>query len=161
MAESTDQKVHTFSVVFDEKEFDESAWSSLIARKYHTQHHPVHLSPNDFIKGLPSALEAMDHPSGDGLNSYVVSKVTRKTGFTVALSGLGGDELFAGYPVFKRYEKLKKMRMFYGLPTGIRQALGKSVSTVYNNHKTARLQELISLDGNRFEDIYPVFRKHP
>lgn len=159
MAETTDQKVHTFSVVFDEREYDESAWSSMISGKFNTHHHPIRLSPDDFLKGLPAAFDAMDHPSGDGLNSYVVSKVTRETGFTVALSGLGGDELFAGYPVFKRYEKLKKMRMFYGLPSGIRQALGKSVSTFYNNHKTARLQELISLEGNRFEDIYPVFRK--
>ncbi|MEZ4774541.1 MAG: asparagine synthase (glutamine-hydrolyzing) [Bacteroidia bacterium] len=159
MAQVSDMPVNTFSVTFHEKAFDESPYSDLIAKKYNTTHHPIRLSPDDFLKDLPEALAAMDHPSGDGINSYVVSKVTRQTGFTVALSGLGGDELFAGYPVFRRFEKLHNMRMFYGIPTPIRSALGKSVSTVYNNQKTARLQELISLDGTDFEDIYPVFRK--
>ncbi|MDX2248418.1 MAG: asparagine synthase (glutamine-hydrolyzing) [Bacteroidia bacterium] len=159
MAQVSDLPVNTFSVTFQEKNFDESPYSDLIARKYNTVHHPIRLRPEDFLKGLPEALSAMDHPSGDGINSYIVSKVTRETGFTVALSGLGGDELFAGYPVFRRYEKLHRMNMFYGIPTPIRSVLGKSVSTVYNNHKTARLQELISLEGTDFENIYPVFRK--
>ena len=159
MAESSTRKVNTFSVVFDEKAYDESEYSDLIARKYATEHHPIKLKPEDFLRDLPEALASMDHPSGDGLNSYVVSKVTRQAGFTVALSGLGGDELFAGYPVFKRYEKLKKMRLFYGLPHGIRSALGKTVATVYQNHKTERLRELISLQDSRFDELYPIFRK--
>ncbi|MEZ4825543.1 MAG: asparagine synthase (glutamine-hydrolyzing) [Bacteroidia bacterium] len=159
MAQVSDLPVHTFSVTFHEKAFDESPYSEMIAKKYNTRHHPIPLSPDDFLKGLPEALSSMDHPSGDGINSYVVSKVTRETGFTVALSGLGGDELFAGYPVFKRYEKLRRMRMFYGIPSPIRTAIGKSVSSVYSNQKTARLQELISLKGTGFEDMYPIFRK--
>ncbi|MEM9987739.1 MAG: asparagine synthase (glutamine-hydrolyzing), partial [Bacteroidota bacterium] len=96
MASVSNQPVHTFSVVFEEEEFDESPWSDLIAKKYRTVHHPIPLKPQDFLKELPAALAAMDHPSGDGLNSYVVSQATKKQGFTVALSGLGGDELFAG-----------------------------------------------------------------
>ena len=159
MAESSTQKVNTFSVVFEEKAYDESEYSDLIARKYATRHHPIKLKPEDFLRDLPEALASMDHPSGDGLNSYVVSKVTRQAGFTVALSGLGGDELFAGYPVFKRYKKLKNMQLFYGLPHGIRSVLGKTVAGVYQNHKTERLRELISLEDSRFDELYPIFRK--
>ncbi|MEM7367598.1 MAG: asparagine synthase (glutamine-hydrolyzing) [Bacteroidota bacterium] len=159
MAEVSDQPVNTFSVTFSEKAYDESPWSEMMAQKYGTVHHPIPLDPSDFLKDLPEALSAMDHPSGDGLNSYVVSKVTREAGITVALSGLGGDELFGGYPVFKRYQKLRQMNLFYSVPTGIRSAIGKSVSGVYNNHKTARLQELLSINNNQFSDLYPVFRK--
>jgi len=159
MATVSDQPVDTFSIIFEDEAFDESQWSSLIAKKYNTRHHPITLDPNDFLEKLPQALTAMDHPSGDGLNSYVVSEATKKEGFTVALSGLGGDELFAGYPVFQRYQRLRNMKSFYGVPSGLRSLAGQAVATVYRNHKTARLQELIELEQNRFEQLYPVFRK--
>ena len=159
MATVSDLPVNTFSVVFAEKEFDESPWSDLMAQRYGTQHHRIQLSPGDFLQELPQALAAMDHPSGDGLNSYVVSQATKRAGFTVALSGLGGDELFAGYPVFKRYQKLRGLRSFYGVPNGLRSLAGQAVASVYRTHKTARLQELIELEQNRFAHLYPVFRK--
>lgn len=158
LAESSEQPIHTFSIVFDEKQYDESYYANLIAQKYATKHHPVKLRPDDFLKELPEALEAMDHPSGDGLNSYVVSKATRKAGFTVALSGLGGDELFAGYPVFKRYQKLKRMSM-YAIPHMIRSGLGAGIGSLYNSHKSARFQELLSIDNPDFSNLYPIFRK--
>jgi asparagine synthase (glutamine-hydrolysing) len=96
MAQASEQPIDTFSVVFEDKRFDESPWSKMIAQKYNTRHHPILLKPSDFLDELPNALAAMDHPSGDGLNSYVVSKLTRAQGVKVALSGLGGDELFGG-----------------------------------------------------------------
>ena len=102
MAEVADQAVDTFSVVFEEPQFDESEYSELVARRFNTRHHPMLLKPQDFLNALPNALMAMDSPSGDAINTYVVSKVTKEAGVTVALSGLGGDELFAGYPLFLR-----------------------------------------------------------
>ncbi len=60
---------------------------------------------------LPDALEAMDQPTMDGINTYVVSKAVKEAGVTVALSGLGGDELFAGYPSFRRAEALHRLAM--------------------------------------------------
>lgn len=68
MAAASTQPVDTFSIVFDEKEYDEREWSDLIARKYNTRHHPILLKPTDFLDALPAALQAMDHPSGDGIN---------------------------------------------------------------------------------------------
>ena len=159
MAESSEQPVHTFSVIFGEKEYDESQWSTLVAQKYNTLHHPIPLSPNDFLEALPAALDAMDHPSGDAVNTYVVSQATRKEGFTVALSGLGGDELFAGYPVFKRYERLRKMNYLYQIPQAVRSVIGKSITGIYRNHKSARLQTLIEVENNDFPHLYPVFRE--
>ena len=159
MSQASEQAVHTFSIIFNEKDYDESAYSSLIAKKYGTRHHPILLSSGDFLKALPDALHAMDHPSGDAVNSYVVSAATKKEGFTVALSGLGGDELFAGYPVFKRYERLRRMNYLYHIPQTFRAAISQSISTVYRNHKTARLQNLLTAPTNDFSHLYPVFRE--
>lgn len=158
LAESSSQPIHTFSVVFDEEKYDESFYAKLIAKKFSTKHHPVSLRPDDFLEELPHALQAMDHPSGDGLNSYVVAKATKKAGFTVALSGLGGDELFAGYPVFKRYQKLKRMSM-YAIPHMIRSGIGSGIGTLYKSHKSARFQEILSLEKPDFANLYPIFRK--
>ncbi|MDX2283764.1 MAG: asparagine synthase (glutamine-hydrolyzing) [Bacteroidia bacterium] len=160
MATVSDTPVHTFSVVFDEPQYDESRWSSMIAKRYGTQHHPIRLSPGDFLEELPAALAALDHPSGDGLNSYVVSQATKRTGFTVALSGLGGDELFAGYPVFRRYASLRqRWAAWYGLPAGLRRAVAGLLSRGAAAHKTERLRRLMAAPDGGFGQLYPVFRQ--
>lgn len=102
MAKMSSRPIKTFSIAFKEEEFDESEFSSLIALQYKTNHTRLVLSPEDFLKNVEPALKAMDHPSLDGVNSFVVSKVTREHGVKMALSGLGGDELFGGYPIFER-----------------------------------------------------------
>ncbi|MEL7196661.1 MAG: asparagine synthase C-terminal domain-containing protein, partial [Bacteroidota bacterium] len=130
MAEASSQPVHTFSVVFQEKEFDESTFSRMIAKKYRTAHHPILLKPEDFLHELEPALEAMDHPTGDGINSYVVSQATKREGFTVAISGLGGDELFAGYPVFQQYKKFKQAQSLYQVPLGLRKLGSRAAGTL-------------------------------
>src|SRR5262245_20715514 len=88
----------TFSVGFDERPFDESSHAAVVARLFDADHTHVRLRGDDLLDQLPDALQAMDQPTGDGINSYVVSGAVRARGITVVLSGLGGDELFGGYP---------------------------------------------------------------
>ncbi|MEL6134841.1 MAG: asparagine synthase C-terminal domain-containing protein, partial [Bacteroidota bacterium] len=159
MAQASSQPIHTFSVVFQEKAFDESLYSRMIAEKYRTAHHPILLKPEDFLHELEPALAAMDHPTGDGINSYVVSQATKREGFTVALSGLGGDELFAGYPVFQQYKKFKQAQTLYQVPLGLRKLGSQAAGTLVAKHKVARLQELMTVPNPQFEYLYPVFRK--
>jgi len=159
MASASEQPVNTFSVVFEEKSFDESPWSAMVAQKFNTRHTPILLKPRDFLFALPEALAAMDSPSGDGINSYVVSKVTKEAGITVALSGLGGDELFAGYPVFRQWMQLQSRKWFWKVPQLLRQGTGQLARSLLNNHKTDRLHELITLQQMDFVHAYPVFRK--
>ena len=102
MSRVADQKPKTFSVVFKESEFSEATHARLVARKFGTDHREILLSEENLLRMLPTALEAMDQPTMDGINTYVVSKAVKEAGITVALSGLGGDELFAGYPSFRR-----------------------------------------------------------
>ncbi|HET6854286.1 MAG TPA: asparagine synthase (glutamine-hydrolyzing) [Pyrinomonadaceae bacterium] len=96
----------TFSVVFDEPAFSEAPFSRAVAERFQTDHSEVHLSENRLLEILPGAIAAIDQPTMDGINTYVVSQVVKHAGITVALSGLGGDELFAGYPSFGRAIKL-------------------------------------------------------
>ncbi|MEL6673298.1 MAG: asparagine synthase (glutamine-hydrolyzing) [Bacteroidota bacterium] len=159
MAQATEQEVHTFSVVFDEAQYDESTYSALIAKKFRTQHHTVKLTPEDFLHDLPAALEAMDHPSGDGLNSYVVSKAARQAGFTVALSGLGGDELFAGYPVFAQYRQIQRLAFWFLLPQGVRKQAAPVLARWVSPHKADRMKSLLSARSTKFQDLYGIFRR--
>lgn len=130
------EKVKTFNVSFDESEFSESRYARVVADLYKTEHHEILLTPEHFLSRLPSALDAMDFPSGDGPNTFIVSEATKKEGITMALSGLGGDELFAGYPVFRRGMDLYKYKFFFQTPFFLRKlaaqivkASGKSVSS--------------------------------
>jgi len=157
MSEVSEQPIDTFSVFFSEREFDESQYSNLIAQKYNTRHTGVVITPGDLLAELPSALKAVDSPSGDGINTYVVSKATKRSGLKVALSGLGGDELFAGYPNFLRWLKLKK-GIFPKIPTTMRKSLAFALSASKRS-KAHRSADILRAEGSDISDIYSVLRQ--
>lgn len=159
MQEVSERPVSTFSVVFNEGKFDESPWSRLVAERFGTDHHEIRLTADHFLGQVPNALAAMDHPSGDGPNTYVVSEATKAAGITVALSGLGGDELFAGYPVFQRSRQLLEWRWLGSWPVGLRRVAGKLL-VANKGTVTARKQAAI-LAGDYFdlEHTYPLSRQ--
>jgi asparagine synthase (glutamine-hydrolysing) len=158
MAHASTKPVETFSVIFEEKEFDESTWSGIVARKFNTRHHPILLKPTDFLAELEPALAAMDHPSGDGPNSYVVSKATKAAGVTVALSGLGGDELFAGYPFFRQLPRLQRS-VVMRLPLAVRRLAAGLARHLPGGRRGAKLADVLSLRGTSLWDILPVYRR--
>lgn len=159
MAETSDLPVETFSVVFSEKEYDESTWSGMVAEKFKTQHHPILLKPQRFLEELPSALAAMDHPSGDGVNSYVVSKVTREAGMTVALSGLGGDEFFAGYPFFTQLAQLQQKKILKTLPYPIRKLMAGMATVFPGGRRGQKIADVLRLRDTSLESVFPVYRR--
>jgi asparagine synthase (glutamine-hydrolysing) len=108
MAGLSKDPIHTFSIIFEDKNYDESEYSRLISEKYKTQHTELLLKPQDVLGMLEEYFSKMDTPTLDGINSYIVSKLVAQTGIKVALSGLGGDELFAGYAGFTRYKTFKE-----------------------------------------------------
>jgi asparagine synthase (glutamine-hydrolysing) len=93
--------VRTVSVAFDHAAFDESASSRRVAAAIGTHHTELALGNAEFWRWVPEMLAALDQPSFDGANSYCVSRAAREAGLTVALSGVGADELFGGYPSFR------------------------------------------------------------
>src|SRR5215472_6138271 len=91
---------------FQETSNDEVPLAEHVAKQYGTQHHTAWITKRDFVEERDAILNAMDQPSIDGINTYFVSKAAAEAGLKVALSGLGGDELFGGYPSFRQIPKL-------------------------------------------------------
>lgn len=156
MKEAGDTNPNTFTIGFDEKDFDESEYAAIIAKKFNTNHNRVLLKPTVFLEELTNALNAMDTPSGDGVNTYVVSKAIRNSGMTVALSGVGGDELFAGYPFFKKYLQLRKYNAAWQGTKILRQA-----ATVFagSSSRGNRVKQLLMAPTCSIRHFYPEFRR--
>jgi len=98
---ASDRPVHTFTLAFEESEYNEADPARRIAAAIGTEHREILLTEQQFASSLETAVETLDQPTFDGLNSYYVSKAVRDAGLTVALAGTGGDELFGGYPSFR------------------------------------------------------------
>ena len=92
--------LHTFTVIFPEQRYSESQVARETAERLGTCHQEVLLSPDDLLAQLDDAVNSLDQPTMDGLNTYFVSRAARQAGLKVALSGLGSDEIFGGYSTF-------------------------------------------------------------
>jgi asparagine synthase (glutamine-hydrolysing) len=144
MSRVADQKPKTFSVVFKESEFSEAEHARLVAKTFGTEHQEIMLSEDRLLGMLPDALEAMDQPTMDGINAYVVSKAVKESGITVALSGLGGDELFGGYPSFRRATQLHRLAI---APFGLRRFVSLAGRAMLNGDARRRkFWELVESD---------------
>ncbi|MEO5891095.1 MAG: asparagine synthase (glutamine-hydrolyzing) [Ferruginibacter sp.] len=157
MAAAGKEAPNTFTIGFAEKEFDESAYAEMVAKKFNTKHTNILLEPNVFLDEMENALDAMDTPSADGINTYVVSKAIRNAGITVALSGIGGDELFAGYPFFKQFFQLQKRKYLYK-NTGFLRAMGSLVLSGGSNRRH-RIQQIVKAPSPDIQYMYPVSRQ--
>jgi asparagine synthase (glutamine-hydrolysing) len=155
MAEVSSTPPVTFNISFDEKEFDESPYAEMIAKKFNTKHSRIQLKPESFLEELDNA---MDSPSADGINTYVVSKAIRQAGITVALSGVGGDELFAGYPFFNRYLQMQRYSGLYG-PTGPLRALAATALRATGSGKNHRVARMLVAPDVSIASLYPEFRR--
>jgi asparagine synthase (glutamine-hydrolysing) len=98
------EDLQTVTLAFEEyrkTHDDEAPLAREVAYTYGTRHRTRPLDEAEFHCELPKILDVMDQPSIDGINTYFISKAAAETGIKVALSGLGGDELFSGYPSFQ------------------------------------------------------------
>jgi len=116
-----------FTVSFSDSRFDESAVARKVARRHGIHHHLIPLGDDDLLAALPRAFAAMDQPTLDGINTYVVSEAVRAHGTKVVLSGLGGDELFAGYPSFRRARTLAR---YARIPVPARRIAARVVASM-------------------------------
>lgn len=97
--------LRTFSISFPQTAWDESRYSLRVAERFETRHTDVPVTERMVREELDGFFAAMDQPTCDGVNTYLVSKFARQGGLTVSLVGLGGDELFAGYGSYARIAK--------------------------------------------------------
>jgi asparagine synthase (glutamine-hydrolysing) len=102
---------------------DETPVAERVAKELGAEHRTIWVTRADFRNALDDLLERMDQPTIDGVNSYFVARAAKEAGLKVALSGLGGDELFAGYSDFRDIPRM--VRLVSHLPA--RDAMGKMV----------------------------------
>ena len=119
----------TFSLAFEEAEFNEATYSTMVARRFNSDHHELMVSQQDALSAIPGALRAMDQPTIDGINTFLVSSQARAAGVKVALTGLGADEMFAGYSTFRDVPRLERLSAgFTNLPSLMRRPLAAAMA---------------------------------
>lgn len=155
-AQSSSGTINTFSIAFEEAKYNESKYARLVADKYKTNNVECKVPATIFIDQIEDALNAMSTPSGDGPNTYLISGLVKSAGIKVALSGLGGDELFAGYPGFMYYYRLQALQS--KLPGWLRQGFG-SVFANFPNRKLQKIAELFSKPDFDIAYVYPAIRR--
>jgi asparagine synthase (glutamine-hydrolysing) len=142
MTRASGERLKTFSIGFgpEGRAQDERSDARLLADYYDTDHHEVIVSGAQVCDQLNDIIRAMDQPTGNGLNTYLVSKATAAH-VKVAVSGLGGDELFAGYPQFRLFHRAQA---WHRLP-GILQAIARAGARVVGG-KAQRAAQWLDAD---------------
>ncbi len=144
---ATNSPIKSFSVCFKEQEFSEAAHAEKIARRYNTDHHSILVTEDEILSRMPAALRAMDQPSIDGVNTFIVSQAAAEAGLKVALSGLGGDEVFAGYGFFRAIARDEQLRnQVKVMPLGARRAAAAAIGVVARNNRALKLRSLLRSD---------------
>jgi asparagine synthase (glutamine-hydrolysing) len=156
MSRVTDQRPKTFSVGFEETAYTEAPFSRAVAERFNTDHSEIQLNESRLLEILPGAIAAIDQPTMDGLNTFVVSHAVKSKGVTVALSGLGGDELFAGYPSFRRAVRFGAMSQ--SSKRVLRAATSVGKFALKGSVQRQKFWQLMSSDGGP-EDVYRISRQ--
>ncbi|MGK7876200.1 MAG: asparagine synthase (glutamine-hydrolyzing) [Xenococcaceae cyanobacterium] len=126
-------KLRTYSIAFEENKWNEGEIARKVAKEFDTDHTEYKITASLGRELFPKFLETIDQPSIDGFNTFCVSQIACQDGTKVVLSGLGGDELFGGYPSFQKVPQMirlgKRLQAFQPINTGIGMGLeywGKS-----------------------------------
>jgi asparagine synthase (glutamine-hydrolysing) len=124
MRDAGQRQVPAITLAFDEfrgTDEDESPLAALVARTYGARHIVRRVNESEFLDDLPAIFAAMDQPSIDGVNTWFAAKAAKEAGLKVMLSGLGGDELLAGYPSFVDLPRWRRRLRFLAAIPGFGQ----------------------------------------
>lgn len=137
----------TFSISVDDESLDEGGVAAATARRFGTRHNVLRVDRSVAREGLQAHLDAMDVPSVDGFNTWLVSGLARAHGMKVVLSGLGGDELFGGYPSFRSVPRIARAaRMLQG--SGLARPLAWLLARQQQSPRMQRVAEMLAGDGS-------------
>lgn len=153
---ASERPVHTFTVVFDDAS-DEGAGAKAVAERFGCKHEEARLESDQVAAHIEDALAALDQPSADGVNTFVVSRAARRAGLVVALSGIGGDELFAGYDSFLRFVRAQALPRL-SLPGFARRAIASVCAQPRVPTNVRKILTWIE-QGGGVEETYDVLRE--
>lgn len=139
---SPDQ-IKTFSIGFEEKSFDEGDQAQQTASKLGVEHHAIMLTEVEMLSSYQEAIAAADQPSIDGINTFHVSRAVKSAGMTVALSGLGGDEVFCGYDHFRTIPRRERLIELWSHSPLVLRRLASSVLPANSSDRNSKLRALL------------------
>jgi asparagine synthase (glutamine-hydrolysing) len=152
-----DRQLHTFSLSFPGWSEDEGETARRTAAHFGTRHTdwPIDgATANTLFNGF---LAASDQPSIDGLNTFAVSRLAREHGMKVVLSGLGGDELFAGYKSFDDVPRLTAVNRALSYAGSLRTAAGEGLQRLAGDPRWRRLGDVLTQPPD-LASTYTIFR---
>jgi asparagine synthase (glutamine-hydrolysing) len=144
MRAATNGPIRTCSMRFEEAAYSEAPYARAVAQAVGAEHYEQVISAQDVANEIEPILWAMDQPTIDGVNTYFVAKTARQAGLTVALSGLGGDELFGGYAnTFDGVPRvLRAVGLARSMPGGARMA-GAALSALPVHGRWAKVADAL------------------
>lgn len=144
MRAASDGPIRTCSMVFEEAEYSEAPYARAVAEAAGAEHFQRVITAQDVLVELDAVLASLDQPSVDGVNTWFVSQTARQAGLTVALSGLGGDELFGGYPntFVQAFQVQRALHLAQAVPGGSRAARA-AIGLLPNRQQWTRLADAL------------------
>ncbi len=136
---------------------DETAPAEEIARMHHTRHQTRWIGVDQFGRERSHLLAAMDQPTVDGANVYFVAQAAAAAGLKVAMSGLGADELFGGYPSYRQVPRLARLLRSFGGPRAIGRGLRVVSAPMLKRFTSPKYASLFEY-GTTIEDAYLLRR---
>jgi asparagine synthase (glutamine-hydrolysing) len=136
---------------------DETMLAEEVARQYGARHETVWIKRQDFEHVLDDFLDAMDQPSTDGLNTWLVSRAAADLGLKVAISGLGGDEFFGGYPSFHQVPKIRQLTRPFAAVPGLGRVFRQASAPVLRRFTSEKYAGLLEY-GPTWEGAYLLRR---
>jgi asparagine synthase (glutamine-hydrolysing) len=149
--------LNTFSLSFPDRPDDEGVIASQTAFHFGTNHHEWAIDASTGRELFAQFLRASDQPSIDGLNTFAISKCAREHRMKVVLSGLGGDELFGGYPSFEMVPRLDRWRRRLGTLGPLGPVLGRGIEGHARDPRWRRIGDLLTQPAG-LSRTYQAFR---
>jgi asparagine synthase (glutamine-hydrolysing) len=131
LAKRTTGDVRTFTLAFEESQYNEAVHARNLAKAIGSEHHEVVMTEARFLAQLEDSLSSLDQPSFDGINSYCIARAVREAGMKVALAGCGGDELFGGYESFRQLPRMQYLsQQTSWVPDGVKVSAARAMAAV-------------------------------
>lgn len=157
LAEVHGGPIRAVTLCFDVPDLDESRLAALAAQRYGAEHHPVLIKIEEIRERIPDAVRALDQPSIDGINTFFVAEAAARVGLKVAVSGVGGDELFGGYASFRRVPRFQAIhRAASPVPLLGRaiERLGRGLEGLPRTRRGAKLARALAFGGDSLGAYY-------